>query len=63
MDTSVASPSCAYDRIISTNSMSRHFTGKAEVLRFDELFELGFEPNATLILPVVLILVQRPQDQ
>lgn len=45
MDTNVAGGSCAYDRMIITNSMNAYFTGDASVFRFDEIYELDCEPK------------------
>jgi len=45
MDTNVAGKSCAYDRIIITDSMDAYFTGEAGVIRFDEIYELDCEPK------------------
>ena len=45
MDTNVAGTSCAYDRIIVTSEMNAKFTGEAGVLRFDEIYELDWEPK------------------
>ena len=45
MDTNVAGSSCAYDRIIITDSMNAKFTGDAGVVRFDEIYELDCEPK------------------
>ncbi|MDA3788280.1 MAG: hypothetical protein PF503_07265 [Desulfobacula sp.] len=45
MDTNVAGASCAYDRIIITDSMNAKFTGDAGVVRFDEIYELDCEPK------------------
>lgn len=45
MDTNVAGDSCAYDRIIITESMADYFTGDAGVFRFDEIYELDCDPK------------------
>jgi len=45
MDTNVAGDSCAYDRMIITDSMNAYFTGDAGVFRFDEIYELDCEPK------------------
>ena len=45
MDTNVADKSCAYDRIIMTDSMNGRFTGEAGVIRFNEIYEIDCEPK------------------